>query len=115
MRGFLGFGLAALVAAVGLAGAAGGQESAAKKNRNLGKVRHVVLFKFKDGTAPEEIKAIEAAFRALPKKIPQIQGYEWGTNMSPENINQGFTTPICPIPPTRSSASSCGRASTKFS
>lgn len=54
-------------------------------------LRHVVLFKFKDDATPEQIKAVEAAFAALPKKINTIVGYEWGTNVSPENIAQGFT------------------------
>ncbi len=54
-------------------------------------LRHVVLFKFKDGTTPEQIKQVEEAFRALPSKIKEIKGFEWGLNNSPENINQGFT------------------------
>jgi|AntAceMinimDraft_5_1070358.scaffolds.fasta_scaffold16680_2 hypothetical protein len=54
-------------------------------------LRHVVLFKFKDSTAKEDIKKVEAAFSALPNKIPQIIGYEWGTNNSPEGINKGLT------------------------
>jgi hypothetical protein len=54
-------------------------------------LRHVVLFKFKDGTTPEQIKQVEDAFRALPSKIKEIKGFEWGLNNSPENINQGFT------------------------
>lgn len=53
--------------------------------------RHVVLFKFKDSATPEQIKAVEDAFRALPTKINTIVGYEWGTNVSPENKNDGFT------------------------
>jgi hypothetical protein len=57
----------------------------------IGKVRHVVLFKFKDGTTAEQQKSIEDAFRALPGKIPQIVSFEWGTNMSPEKHDQGFT------------------------
>lgn len=56
-----------------------------------GKLRHVVLFKFKDGTATEQIKKIEDAFRALPSKISTIVEFEWGTNNSPENKAQGFT------------------------
>ena len=55
------------------------------------KLRHVVLFKFKDTASAEEVKKVEDAFRELPKKISQIKGYEWGINNSPENINQGFT------------------------
>ena len=54
-------------------------------------LRHVVLFKFKDGTASADIKKVEDAFRALPSKIKEIKSLEWGINNSPENINQGFT------------------------
>lgn len=54
-------------------------------------LRHVVLFKFKDGTKPEDIKKVEDAFRALPGKIPAIQDFEWGTDNSPEKLSQGFT------------------------
>jgi len=57
-----------------------------------GKVlRHVVLFKFKEGTTAEQIKQVEDAFRALPGKIDLIRGFEWGTNVSPENLAQGYT------------------------
>ncbi len=54
-------------------------------------LRHVVLLKFKDGSLTTDIKKVEDAFRALPSKIKVIKGFEWGTNNSPENINQGFT------------------------
>ena len=54
-------------------------------------LRHVVLFKFTDSTTPEQIKRIEDAFRVLPSKINFIRGFEWGTNVSPENLNQGYT------------------------
>ena len=54
-------------------------------------LRHVVLFKFKDGTTPEQVKQVEDAFRALPSKINLIRSFEWGTNVSPENLNQGYT------------------------
>ncbi len=54
-------------------------------------LRHVVLFKFKESSTPEDVKTIEDAFRALPSKIKEIKGYEWGLNNSPENLNQGFT------------------------
>lgn len=57
-----------------------------------GKVlRHVVLLKFKDGTAATDIKKVEDAFRALPSKVKEIKSLEWGKNNSPENLNQGFT------------------------
>ena len=54
-------------------------------------LRHVVLFKFKADTTPEQIKGVETAFAALPKKIEVIQSFEWGTNNSPERLNQGYT------------------------
>jgi len=53
--------------------------------------RHVVLFKFKDGTTAAQIESVERAFLALKGKIPAIQSIEWGTNVSPEGLNQGFT------------------------
>ncbi|MCU0389518.1 MAG: Dabb family protein [Thermoflexibacter sp.] len=54
-------------------------------------LRHVVLFKFKDGASAADVKKVEDAFRGLPAKIKQIKDFEWGTNNSPENLNQGFT------------------------
>jgi len=61
------------------------------KDSAKGKVRHVVLFKFKDGTPAEKVKEIEKAFGELPSKIPLIEDFEWGTDMSVENLSQGFT------------------------
>lgn len=61
------------------------------KNSKLGKLRHVVIFKFKDGTTPQQIKAIEEGFRALPSKIPQVIDLEWGTDVGVEGLSQGFT------------------------
>lgn len=54
-------------------------------------LRHVVLFKFKEGADPAAIKKAEDAFVALPAKIPQIQDFEWGLNNSPEGLEKGFT------------------------
>jgi hypothetical protein len=54
-------------------------------------LRHVVLFKFKEGTSSAEIKKVEDAFSELPSKIPQIMSYEWGLNNSPEGLEKGFT------------------------
>jgi hypothetical protein len=54
-------------------------------------LRHVVMFKFKDGANSEDIKKVEAAFLALPGKIKLIKDFEWGMNNSPEKMNQGLT------------------------
>ncbi|MGB7582388.1 MAG: Dabb family protein [Sedimentisphaerales bacterium] len=54
-------------------------------------LKHIVLFKFKEGTTPEKIKEVEQAFAALPGKIDVVKGFEAGTNISPENRSEGFT------------------------
>ena len=54
-------------------------------------LRHVVLFKFKDTSSAQEVKVVEDAFVALKGKIKLIKDFEWGTNNSPENLNQGLT------------------------
>ncbi|MEL6651955.1 MAG: Dabb family protein [Bacteroidota bacterium] len=54
-------------------------------------LRHVVLFSFKEEATAENIASVEAAFKALPSKIPQIMDFEWGTNNSPEGLDKGFT------------------------
>src|SRR5262245_64678407 len=54
-------------------------------------VRHVVVFKFKPGASPEQIKQVTDAFRELKDKIPGIVSFERGVNNSPEKKNLGFT------------------------
>src|SRR6185436_5911267 len=56
-----------------------------------GKLYHVVSFKFKEGATKEQIKQVEDAFRDLKNKVKEIQSYEWGTNVSPEKHDKGFT------------------------
>ncbi len=54
-------------------------------------LRHVVLFKFKDTSTPDDVKKVEEAFLGLPSKIKEIKSLEWGLNNSPEGHDQGFT------------------------
>ena len=54
-------------------------------------LRHVVLFKFKDDTTDEQVGQIESAFCSLPNKVDAIYDFEWGTDVSVENLQQGFT------------------------
>lgn len=56
-----------------------------------GVYRHVVFFKFKDDASKEAVKGIEEAFIELSKKVDTVTGFEWGTNVSPEGLNDGFT------------------------
>ncbi|WP_299124485.1 Dabb family protein [uncultured Winogradskyella sp.] len=55
------------------------------------KLRHVVLFKFKESATKDDIKKIETAFIELPDKIKEIEDFEWGLNNSPEGLDKGFT------------------------
>ncbi len=54
-------------------------------------LRHVVMFGWTDGTDSTEIKKVVEAFRKLPSKINLIKAFEWGTNNSPEKLNQQLT------------------------
>jgi len=54
-------------------------------------LRHVVLFGFKATSSQQDVDGIVAAFQALPSKITEIKGFEWGINSSPEGLNQGLT------------------------
>lgn len=56
-----------------------------------GSLVHMVAFKFKPEAGAEKIKGVETAFAALKTKIPQIMSFEWGTNVSPEKLDKGFT------------------------
>ena len=58
---------------------------------NATTLRHVVLFAFKDGASADQVNAVVADFGRLKDAIPGIAAYEWGTNVSPEGLNDGFT------------------------
>ena len=77
-----------LAAFVGLTVSALAAEDATPKKAKL---HHVVAFKFKDTATPSQIKEVEEAFRGLKTKIPQVAKLEWGTNVSPEKRDKGFT------------------------
>ena len=54
-------------------------------------VRHVVVFKYKQGATEDQIRQVTDAFRALKSKIPGIVSFERGVNNSPEGKNLGFS------------------------
>jgi hypothetical protein len=66
-----------------------GQKYESSADKSL--MRHVVLFKFKDDVQQTAIDEIVTAFGELPDKIDQIIDYEAGTNVSPEQLDQGYT------------------------
>jgi hypothetical protein len=65
--------------------------SAQTETNTKQQLRHVVLFSFKSTSSADDVKKIEDAFRALPSKIKEVKGFEWGKNNSPEGLDQGFT------------------------
>ena len=54
-------------------------------------LRHVVMFGWKEGTDAAYIAKVATALNNLKHKIPTIKSFEWGTNNSPENLNNGLT------------------------
>ncbi len=63
----------------------------AQTKAKRGVYRHVVLFGFNENVSEQQIKEIEDAFTKLPKQINTIIDFEFGTNVSPENLNDGLT------------------------
>ncbi|MDF1756388.1 MAG: Dabb family protein [Verrucomicrobiales bacterium] len=68
-----------------------GIQTVAAEEDHTGPFRHVVCFKFKDGTSEAEVAEIEQAFAALKDKIDTIIDFEWGPSENIEPLNDGFT------------------------
>jgi hypothetical protein len=54
-------------------------------------VKHLALVKFKPGTDDKKITECFEAIGRLRISIDGILDYSWGSNNSPESLNQGFT------------------------
>ena len=67
------------------------QSAATAQDAAAAPLRHVVLFKFKAEATKEQVQEIVAGFQALPKKIDGITAFEYGTDVSPEGLADGFT------------------------
>tara|TARA_R110002126_G_scaffold43261_2_gene124131 strand:- start:957 stop:1340 length:384 start_codon:yes stop_codon:yes gene_type:complete len=63
----------------------------AQKLHNKQLLRHVVMFGWNENTDPAYINKVVTALSDLQHKIPVIKAFEWGTNNSPENLNNGLT------------------------
>jgi len=44
-------------------------------------IRHAGLFKWKDGTTPEEVRAVVDGLGGLPGAIPEITGFRFGPDL----------------------------------
>lgn len=54
-------------------------------------IRHILFVRFKPETSTLSIEEVRTAFKEMPSKIEGIVGVEWGLNISPENLNKGYT------------------------
>jgi hypothetical protein len=52
--------------------------------------RHVVLFRWKPGTAERELSALERALAALPRAIPEVRAYRFGRDAGKASGNFDF-------------------------
>jgi Stress responsive A/B Barrel Domain len=50
--------------------------------RTCAMVHHIVCFRFRDGTPPEQIRAAGDALRDLQGRIPEIRAIRWGPNLA---------------------------------
>ena len=60
-------------------------------NKDKSVYRHVVMFQFKEEVTKTQVTEVENAFMALQGKIDTIVDIEFGTNVSPEELNDGLT------------------------
>uniref|UniRef100_A0A7C9CV45 Stress-response A/B barrel domain-containing protein n=2 Tax=Opuntia streptacantha TaxID=393608 RepID=A0A7C9CV45_OPUST len=56
-----------------------------------GVVKHVVLAKFKDDVPPEKIEELIKGYANLVNHIEPMKSFQWGKDVSIENLHQGFT------------------------
>jgi len=54
-------------------------------------LRHVVHFKFKADADKAQVAKVVEEFAALKGKITAVEALEYGTNVSPEKHDKGFT------------------------
>ncbi len=54
-------------------------------------LHHIVLVQFKEDASPKQVQHVLAEFQRLPSRVPGITGFQWGTDNSPEGLQQGFT------------------------
>jgi hypothetical protein len=53
-------------------------------------VRHVVCFRWKEGTTPEQVDEVAAALRELPRLIPEIRSFKYGPDLGVNAGNWDF-------------------------
>ena len=54
-------------------------------------LRHIVLCDFVDAISSEKHAELVHEFSELKHRIPGVRQFEWGPNVSPEGLDDGFT------------------------
>ncbi|HXT38821.1 MAG TPA: Dabb family protein [Candidatus Angelobacter sp.] len=57
----------------------------------MAKIKHIALFKFKEGTSDEQVQKVLDELMELSENVPGIEDYVAGLNNSPEGLNKGYT------------------------
>jgi len=57
-------------------------------------LRHLLIMKFKPSTTSADLIVLRRAFQALPRQIAGCLSVEWGDNVSPEQLNKGFSSAV---------------------
>ncbi|XP_007035905.2 PREDICTED: stress-response A/B barrel domain-containing protein HS1, partial [Theobroma cacao] len=65
------------------------EETVGRKTKGV--VKHVLLAKFKDETTPEKIEELIKGYANLVNLIEPMKAFQWGKDVSIENLHQGFT------------------------
>ncbi|CAL5199165.1 unnamed protein product [Lathyrus oleraceus] len=56
-----------------------------------GIVHHILLGKFKDDITQQRIDELIKGYANLVNLIPVMKSFHWGTDVSADNLHQGFT------------------------
>ncbi|KAK1279517.1 putative protein Pop3 [Acorus gramineus] len=56
-----------------------------------GVVKHVLLARFKEDVTPDRIDQLIKGYANLVSLIQPMKSFHWGTDVSVENMHQGFT------------------------
>lgn len=63
----------------------------ARKMAGGGVVKHILLASFKEEVTQERLDELIRGYAALVGVVPSMKAFHWGTDVSIENMHQGFT------------------------
>jgi len=57
----------------------------------MAKIKHIALFKFKEGTTEEQVQKVLDELMDLSETVSGVEDYVAGANNSPEGLNKSYT------------------------